>query len=61
MTKPWLGKVGALFIQKEDASFRHTLFLLSVCSVIAQTFKIGFGRCSEGGGKACGKNIKEYE
>lgn len=26
MTKPWLGKVGALFIQKEDASFRHTLF-----------------------------------
>jgi len=25
MTKPWLGKVGALFIQKEDASFRHTL------------------------------------
>ena len=27
MTKPWLGKVGALFIQKEDASFRHTLVL----------------------------------
>ena len=27
MTKPWLGKVGALFIQKEDASFRHTLIL----------------------------------
>ena len=25
MTKPWLGKVGALSIQKEDASFRHTL------------------------------------
>ena len=25
MTKPWLGKVGALFIQKEDAPFRHTL------------------------------------
>ena len=25
MTKPWLGKIGALFIQKEDASFRHTL------------------------------------
>ena len=30
MTKPWLGKVGALFIQKEDASFRHTLLFLSI-------------------------------
>ena len=30
MTKPWLGKVGALFIQKEDASFRHTLILLFI-------------------------------
>ena len=27
MTKPWLVKVGALFVKKEDASFWHTPFM----------------------------------
>ena len=46
MTKPWLGKVGALFIQKEDASFRHTLihFFLSQLKTktLRETFYITF-------------------
>ena len=31
MTKPWLVKVGALFVKKEDASFWHTPYPESYC------------------------------